>query len=60
MGVVFGVDGKITGVRIIQDLPYGLTAQAIIAMQKLKFKPAMKDGKPVPVRATLELSFKLY
>ncbi|HEU0184194.1 MAG TPA: tetratricopeptide repeat protein [Blastocatellia bacterium] len=60
LGVVFGVNEKITGVRIIRDLPYGLTAQALIALQKIKFKPAMKDGKPVSVRASLEFSFNLY
>ena len=41
-------------------MPYGLTAQALIAMQKIKFKPAMKDGKPVSVRGMLEFSFNLY
>jgi len=60
LGVVFGANGKITGVRIIRDLPYGLTAQALIALQKIKFKPAMKDGKPVSVRGALEFSFNLY
>lgn len=60
LGMVFGANEKITGVRIIRDLPYGLTAQALIAMQKIKFKPAVKDGKPVSVRAMLEFSFNLY
>jgi hypothetical protein len=47
-------------VRIVRDLPYGLTAQALIALQKIEFKPAMKDGKPVSVRGDLEFSFNLY
>jgi tetratricopeptide (TPR) repeat protein len=60
LGVVFGANEKITGVRVIRDLPYGLTAEALIALQKIKFKPAMKDGKPVSVRGMLEFSFNLY
>jgi tetratricopeptide (TPR) repeat protein len=60
LGVVFGANEKITGVRIIRDLPYGLTAQALIALQKIKFKPAVKDGKPVSVRGALEFNFNLY
>jgi len=60
LGVIFGANEKITGVRIIRDLPYGLTAEALIALQKIKFKPAMKDGKPVSVRGSLEFSFNLY
>jgi tetratricopeptide (TPR) repeat protein len=58
-GVVFNANGKITGVRIIRDLPYGLTAQALIALRKMKFTPAMKDGQPVSVRGKLEFSFNL-
>jgi TonB family protein len=60
LGVIFHVNGKITGVRIIRDLPYGLTAQALIAMQKIRFKPAIKDGEPVSVKGMLEFSFNLY
>jgi TonB family protein len=60
LSVVFGANKKIGGVKIVRDLPYGLTAQALIAMQKIKFKPAMKDGKPISVRGNLEFSFYLY
>jgi outer membrane biosynthesis protein TonB len=60
LSLVFGANKKIGGVRIIQDLPYGLTAQALIAMQKIEFNPAMKDGKPISVRGRLEFSFNLY
>jgi TonB family protein len=59
LGVVFNANGKITGVRIIRDLPYGLTGRALIALRKIKFKPAMKDGQPVSVRGTLEFGFSL-
>jgi tetratricopeptide (TPR) repeat protein len=60
LSVVFGVNKKIGGVKIVRDLPYGLTAQALIATQKIKFNPAMKDGKPISVRGNLEFSFNLY
>jgi|SRR5262245_6447176 len=60
LSVVFDANEKITGVRIIRDLPYCLTAQALIAAQRIKFKPAMKDGRPISVRGSLEFSFYLY
>ena len=60
LSVVFDANEKITGVRIIRDLPYCLTAQALIAAQKIKFKPAMKNGEPVSVRSMLEFTFNLY
>jgi TonB family protein len=60
LNVVFGANKKIESVRIVRDLPYGLTNQALIAMQKIKFNPAMMNGKPVSVRGNLEFSFNLY
>jgi hypothetical protein len=37
----------------------GLTEEAITAARQTKFKPAMKDGKPVPFWAGLEISFNI-
>jgi TonB family protein len=60
LNVVFGANKKIESVKIVRDLPYGLTYQALIATQKIKFDPAMVDGKPASVRGNLEFSFNLY
>jgi outer membrane biosynthesis protein TonB len=45
---------------VVQGLPYGLTEQAIAAARKLKFVPAMKDGKNVSMWIQLEYNFNLY
>jgi outer membrane biosynthesis protein TonB len=38
-----------------------LDEEAIEAVMKYKFKPAMKDGKtPVPVMITVEVTFRIY
>ena len=37
----------------------GLDEKAIEAVEKWKFKPGMKGGKPVNVRATIEVNFRL-
>lgn len=60
LSVVFGADGKISGVRVVSGLPYGLSETAIDAARKIRFEPAMKDGQPVSVRGILEFSFNLY
>jgi TonB family protein len=60
LGVVFGVDGQISDIRVIRGLPHGLTENAIIAAKKIRFEPAMKDGRPVSVRGNIEFSFNLY
>src|SRR4030095_9498293 len=48
--VVFNVNGKITDIKVKRGLPYGLTENAIEAAKKIRFKPAMKEGKPISVR----------
>jgi TonB family protein len=59
LNVVFGADGRMTGIRIIRGLPDGLTEQAITAAQAIRFEPAVKDGQRVSVRGNLEFSFNL-
>ncbi len=41
------------------DTEYGLDQQAIAATKLWKFKPGTKDGKPVAVWVTIELTFTL-
>jgi len=59
LSAVFGVDGRIGEIGVIQGLPYGLTQSAIEAAKKIRFEPAMKDGRPVSVRGNLEFMFNL-
>jgi protein TonB len=37
----------------------GLDQQAMAAVSQWRFKPGMKDGKPVPVYANVEVNFRL-
>lgn len=59
VSAVFTAEGKITGLRVIRSLPDGLTEKAIEALQKIRFKPARKDGKAVSVRMQVEFDFAL-
>ena len=58
--VVFSSDGSVINTRTIAGLPYGLTAMAIEAAKKIKFVPAVKDGKFVSTFMQLEYNFNLY
>jgi periplasmic protein TonB len=60
LSVVFGADGRLHDIRTVQGLPYGLTENAIEAAKKIRFQPAIRDGKPVSVRTVLEFNFALY
>jgi TonB family protein len=54
-------DGTVGDVRVLKSLDQasGLDAEAIAVAKKWLFKPALKDGKPVPVIVTLILEFRL-
>ena len=52
-------DGTIGEVRVTKALNPGLDQEAIKAVRQWRFKPGTKDGKPVPVLVTLELTFTL-
>jgi hypothetical protein len=41
-------------------LPYGLTVKAIEAAQRIRFQPAVQNGRPVSVRGNLEFKFDTY
>jgi protein TonB len=53
--------GKVDRVQISRSLDptYGLDKQAVKAAEQWEFEPGTKDGKPVPVRITIELTFTL-
>ena len=57
--VVVDVRGKPQNPRIFRCLGYGLDENAIQAVKKYHFEPAMKEGVAVPVMITVEVRFRL-
>ena len=57
---ILASNGSITNIRTVSGLPYGLTEKAIAAARKIKFIPAIKDGKFVSIWMQLEYNFNLY
>ena len=55
----FRADGVVENPKIIKGLPDGLEKQAIIAAERIKFRPAMRDGKPVDITRTVRIDFNL-
>jgi len=60
LSIVFRANGRITDIKVIRGLPYGLSACAIDAAKKIRFRPAIRDGQPVSVRGSVEFNFTLY
>ena len=52
-------NGRAQNVRVLHSLGLGLDQKAMEAVMKWKFRPGTKDGKPVTVVATIEVSFRL-
>lgn len=59
LSVVVDEKGVPQNIRVTRKLGLGLDEKAIEAVSKWRFKPGMKDGKPVAVQATIAVSFHL-
>jgi TonB family protein len=57
---VLYADGSIGDIRVVTGLPYGLTERAVGVARKIKFIPAMKDGKYVSISTNVIYYFNLY
>jgi TonB family protein len=51
--------GKAVNMRVLHSLGLGLDEKAMEAVKKWKFKPGVKDGRPVTVQAQIEVNFRL-
>jgi TonB family protein len=59
LAVVVDEKGQPQNLRVVRSLGLGLDQKAIEAVEKWRFRPGMKDGRPVPVQATIEVNFRL-
>ena len=56
--LVLAADGTVKNVFPMKGLPHGLTEAAMNAAQRIKFTPAIRDGKPVSQFETLSYEFR--
>jgi TonB family protein len=58
---VVGTDGKVSKTRVVRsrDRRNGLDDEALAAASKWQFEPGTKDGQPVAMAVTIELSFTI-
>jgi periplasmic protein TonB len=59
LSLVVDASGKAVNIKVTKSLGLGLDEKAIEAVEKWRFKPGTKDGKPVPVIASVEVNFRL-
>lgn len=56
---VIDVLGNVAQVKILKGLPLGLSETAVAAAEEWKFRPALRNGEPVPVYYNLTVKFSL-
>lgn len=57
--VLFQADGRVEVLQVVQGLGHGLDEAAKTAAQKIRFKPAQRDGRPCDMTATVHILFQL-
>lgn len=58
--LIVDTEGMPQAIEELRSLGYGLDEEATRAVSTYRFRPAMRDGEPVPVRLTVEASFKYF
>jgi periplasmic protein TonB len=59
LSVIVDQEGHARDIKILKRLGMGLDEKAMEAVLKWKFKPGMKGGQAVNVRAQIEVNFRL-
>jgi TonB family protein len=52
-------NGDVKDVRVLKGLPMGLSQAAVDAVKTWRFKPATREGRPVPVYYVLTVNFQV-
>jgi protein TonB len=52
--------GNPSHIRVVRGVGMGLDENAVAAVRQYKFKPAMKDGKPVKVDMYIDVDFNIF
>jgi len=60
VSLIVDPSGKPRNVHVLRGVGMGLDQKAVEAVEQYKFKPAMKDGKPVAVYVNIEVNFQIF
>jgi len=58
--IIVDANGAVTECRVAKPLGLGLDEKAVETVRTWKFKPALRNGSPVPVHVMVEVSFRLF
>jgi periplasmic protein TonB len=60
LSIVVDTQGNVRDVHVVRRLGLGLDEKAEDTVKTWKFKPAMRNNTPVPVRVMVEVTFRLF
>jgi len=60
LNLIVGADGRPHDITVVRALDEELDACAIAAVQKWRYRPALRDGEPVEVQIHARIRFRLY
>jgi protein TonB len=56
---IIDTSGRVTAVRVLRSLPFGLEQSAVEAVRQWRYRPALLNGRPQSVYFTLTVHFDL-
>jgi TonB family protein len=60
MMVAITEEGRAADISVAKGVPFGLNEEAVKIINQWRFRPATKEGKPVPVLTPIEINFRLH
>jgi TonB family protein len=60
VNLIVDTEGMPQKVHVLRGVGMGLDENAVEAVKQYFFKPAMEDGKPVPVELNVQINFEIY
>ena len=58
VSALFGTDGLVSDLRLERWAGFGLDEAALAAVRQLRFRPALREGRPVPFRGLVRYNFR--
>jgi TonB family protein len=56
--VDIGADGEVASVEVVRWAGFGLDEECVNTVRRMHFRPAMRDGVPLPMRVLLRYNFR--
>ncbi len=60
VSIIVDAQGNVRDIQVVKPLGLGLDEKAVETIRTWRFKPALRNGSPVPVRMLVEVSFRLF